>query len=169
MLLISIPALLLADKVARRTSVILGGLLLTSCMLIIGTLYAADLVHNTGIARWVVIVLVFVFGLSYVSTWGIVGKIYASEIQPIETRSAASSVAQGLGFFTNWVVAIMTPVFLANSSFGVYFLFGGICLVTVGVLAVTMVETRGQSLEAIQIAIQRPLDYGERVKSWLRR
>ncbi|KAL1302720.1 hypothetical protein AAFC00_003075 [Neodothiora populina] len=169
MLLISIPALLTADRVARRTSVILGGITLTACMLTIGTLYAADLVHATGPARWVVIILVFVFGLAYVSTWGLVGKIYASEIQPPVTRSSASCVAQGLGFFTNWLVAITTPVFLANSSFGAYFLFGGICLATVIVLAATMPETRGQSLEAIQIAIQRPLTDGGRLTSWLRR
>ena len=42
--------------------------------------------------------LVFVFALTYCSTWAIVGKIYASEIQPVQTRAAANSVAQGLGF-----------------------------------------------------------------------
>ena len=68
-------------------------------MLIIGSLYATDSVHaHAGGGRWVVIVLIFVFALVYVSTWGIVGKIYASEVQPAQTRAAANSVAQGLGF-----------------------------------------------------------------------
>ena len=169
MLVISIPALLFADRIARRTSVIVGGLLLAACMLMIGTLYAADVVRSTGPARWIVIILVFVFGLSFVSTWGIVGKIYASEIQPSVTRSAASSVAQGLGFFTNFLVAITTPIFLANSTFGAYFLFGSICLASVIVLAATMPETRGQSLEAIQEAFQNPLNPGQRMTTQLRR
>lgn len=169
MLVISIPALLLADRVSRRTSIIVGGLLLTSCMLIIGTMYAADLVKSTGPARWVVIILVFVFGISYCSTWGIVGKIYASEIQPSATRSSASCVAQGLGFFTNWLVAITTPIFLARSSSGAYFLFGSISLATLIVLAFTMPETRGQSLESIERAIQNPLNNHGRVASWLKR
>lgn len=169
MLAISIPALLTADRVARRTSVLVGGALLTICMLTIGCLYASDSVHATGPARWAVIVLVFVFGLTYCSTWGVVGKIYASEIQPSVTRSSASCVAQGLGFFTNWLVAITTPVFLANSSFGAYFLFGFLCLSTVLVLAVYMPETRGQSLEAIRESFERPLGSGGRVTSWLRR
>jgi hypothetical protein len=85
-----------------------------------------------------------------------VGKIYASEIQPQTTRSAASAVAQGLGFFTNWIVAIITPVLLANSKFGAYFLFGGVCLGSVGVLMWTMPETRGLSLEDIQRAFAVP-------------
>jgi MFS family permease len=98
MLAISIPAFIFADKWGRRTSVISGGVGLSSCMLLIGTLYATNSVHAYGIARWVVIVSVFVFGLVYCSTWGIVGKIYASEIQPAQTRAAANCVAQGLGF-----------------------------------------------------------------------
>lgn len=98
MLVVSIPAFLLADKWDRRASAISGGLGLSSCMLIIGSLYAANAVHPDGAARWVVIVLVFVFGLTFCSTWAIVGKIYASEIQPANTRAAGNCVALGLGF-----------------------------------------------------------------------
>lgn len=99
MLAISIPATLYADRWGRRTSVIVGGVGLAGCMYIIGCLYATGSVHTTGGAgRWFVIVLIFVFALVYVSTWGIVGKIYASEIQPAETRAAANSIAQGLNF-----------------------------------------------------------------------
>jgi hypothetical protein len=151
MLAISIPAFLLVDKWGRRTSAISGGLGLSSCMLIIGSLYAAGAVHPYGVARWVVIILVFVFGLTFSATWAIVGKIYASEIQPSNTRAAANCVATGLGFvrfcllrrdmannwrqFTNWLVAILTPIFLAHSAFGAYFLFGFLALGTVAVLA----------------------------------
>jgi len=155
-LCISIPALLLADKVSRRSSIIVGGCLLTFCMFTIGTLYASNSVTPQNPARWLVIILVFVFGLAYSATWGIVGKIYASEIQPAATRSAASAVAQGLGFFTNWIVAIITPVLLAKSSYGAYFLFGGICLISVLVLMFSMPETRGLSLEDIQQAFLVP-------------
>ncbi|KAI4742699.1 general substrate transporter [Aureobasidium sp. EXF-12298] len=169
-LAISIPALLLADKVSRRSSVIVGGCILTFCMFTIGTLYASNSVTPQNPARWLVIILVFVFGLAYSATWGIVGKIYASEIQPAATRSAASAVAQGLGFFTNWIVAIITPVLLAKSSYGAYFLFGGICLASVLVLMLSMPETRGLSLEAIQEAFLVPgTAQRGRVVSMLRR
>ena len=155
-LAISVPALLLADKVSRRSSVIVGGCVLTFCMFTIGSLYASNSVTPQNPARWLVIILVFVFGLAYSATWGIVGKIYASEIQPAATRSAASAVAQGLGFFTNWIVAIITPVLLAKSSYGAYFLFGGICFASVLVLMFSMPETRGLSLEAIQETFLAP-------------
>lgn len=98
MLVITIPAFLLADKWGRRTSVLSGGITLSFLMFLMGSLYAAGVVHPFGAARWVVIVSVFAFGLTYCATWAITGKLYASEIQPAHTRAAASSVAQGLNF-----------------------------------------------------------------------
>lgn len=119
MLMISVPALLFADRWGRRTYVITGGISLSSCMFLIGILYAAGVVHPYGAARWVVIVSIFLFAIAYNGAWGVVGKIYASEIQPAKTRAAATCVAQGLGFFTNWLVGFITPIFLAKSSYGV--------------------------------------------------
>lgn len=55
----------------------------------------------------------------------------------------------------NWLVAFATPIFLARSAYGAYFLFGGIALLTVVVLATCMRETRGQSLEDIQDAFRQ--------------
>lgn len=98
MLAISVPAFLLADKWGRRTSAITGGVGLSGIMFLIGSLYAAGAVHPYGVARWVVVVSVFLFGLLFCATWGIVGKIYAAEIQPTHVRAAANCVAQGLAF-----------------------------------------------------------------------
>lgn len=111
MLAISVPAFLLADKWGRRTSAITGGIGLSGCMFLIGSLYAAGLVHPYGTARWVVIVSVFLFGLTYCATWGIVGKIYATEIQPTHVRAAANCVAQGLGFVS------LSSLFTTNSTY----------------------------------------------------
>lgn len=51
---------------------------------------------------------------------------------------------------------MITPILLAKSAYGAYFLFGGLALGTVAVLAAYMPETRGMSLENIQDAFQRP-------------
>ncbi|KAF2220162.1 general substrate transporter [Elsinoe ampelina] len=150
MFAITIPALLLTDRFTRRSITLTGGLILTTCMLLIGSLYASNAITPTSPARFLVISLVFIFGLTYCCTWGIVGKIYASEIQPPQTRSMANCVAQGIGFLTNWLVTILTPIFLAESSYGAYFLFGGFCLTSVVLLWSFMPETKGLSLEGIE-------------------
>ncbi|KAI1766319.1 general substrate transporter [Hypoxylon sp. FL1150] len=158
MFAISIPAFLLADYWSRRAIVTIGGILLTGCMTIVGALYASDSVSNdSGAASWVIIVLIFVFALAYVSTWGIVGKIYASEIQPAHNRATANAMAQALNFFTNFLTAFITPIFLARSSSGPYFLFAGLTCTTLVILWLYMPETRGRSLESIQEAFRPPV------------
>ncbi|KAK2035423.1 general substrate transporter [Colletotrichum zoysiae] len=157
MLLISIPAFMLADKWGRRTSAISGGVFLSGLMMLIGSLYAAGSVGPTGVARWVVIVSVFAFGMAYCATWGIVAKTYASEILPGNTRAAGNSIGMACSFFTNWLVALITPILLSASAYGAYFLFGALTVLTVVVLTVFMPETRGRSLENIQSEFRRPV------------
>lgn len=98
MVTITIPATLYVDRWGRRTSGLVGGIILSSSMFIIGALYLSDSVHPYGIARWVVVILIFVFALTYCATWAIMGKIYASEIQPMKIRNEANSLAQGVSF-----------------------------------------------------------------------
>lgn len=123
MLAISVPAFIFADSWGRRTSTITGGIGLSGCMFVIGTLYATDSVHaHSGSGRWFVILLVFVFALTYCATWGIVGKIYASEIQPVQTRAAANSVAQGLNF-----VSLIQSLAIYMLIYAVHKLACGLC------------------------------------------
>ncbi|GJC77405.1 putative metabolite transport protein YwtG [Colletotrichum liriopes] len=164
MLVISIPAFMLADKWGRRTSAISGGVFLSGIMVLIGSLYAAGSVGSTGAARWVVVVSVFAFGMAYCATWGVVGKIYASEILPGNTRAAGNSIGMASCFpyvdfskFTNWLVALITPILLSASAYGAYFFFGALTVFTVVVLALFMPETRGRSLENIQSEFRRPV------------
>jgi MFS family permease len=99
MFVVSVPAMLCADRFGRRTIVIVGGLSLGTCMVIVGSLYASNsVVPEQPVAGWFIIILIFIFALTYVTTWGIVGKIYASEIQPARNRATANSIAQSLNF-----------------------------------------------------------------------
>ncbi|KAI9705213.1 MAG: hypothetical protein M1820_005360 [Bogoriella megaspora] len=160
-LFVSIPAFLFADRWGRRTITIFGGVVLSALMLLIGAMYASDSVHTFGAGKWVVIVSIFAFACTYAATWAVVSKIYSSEILPMQTRAAANSIAQGFNFFANWLVALITPILLASSTFGAYFLFGSLTLVIATALAVMMPETRGRSLESMQEAFQRPV-----MRSW---
>ena len=98
MTIVSVPAIVVPDRFGRRFGVIFGAAGLAACMWIVGGLYAGDAVHTHGVGRWFVIVFIFIFSLHYCSTWAVSGKIYASEIQPIDIRAAANNVATGLNF-----------------------------------------------------------------------
>jgi sugar porter (SP) family MFS transporter len=159
MMLVTVPAFLLADRWGRRTSTIVGGMALATCMLVIGSLYAANTVYgDRGAARWVVIVLIYIFALVYCMTWAVGVRVHASEIQPRRTKATATGLSQTSNWTLNWIVAFTTPIFLSKSSFGVYFLFGGCILFMVAVCATMMPETMGRSLEEIDAAFDRHRD-----------
>ena len=100
MLAVTIPASIYSDHWGRRTSVITGGMVLASCMLLIGSLYASKSVHGGyGVARWVVVVTIYVFAVAFSVTWAICMKLYSSEIQPLSTRASGTNLAQSV----NWV------------------------------------------------------------------
>lgn len=125
-------------------------------MFLIGGLYAGKAVHGTwGAGRWVVIVSIYIFAVIYSVSWAVGFKIYAAEIQPQRTRASATSLAHGSNWATNFLVALTTPILLAKSSYGVYFLFGGCTVLTAIVCAVFMPETRGKSLEEVEEAFKQ--------------
>ncbi|THC96932.1 hypothetical protein EYZ11_003593 [Aspergillus tanneri] len=150
LVVISVPALLLADKWGRRTSTIVGGLGLTITILLIGTLYATNSVYpDHGAARWIVIVCIYLYSAFFASTWAVSIKVFAPEIQPQHTRAKATALAHGLNWVCNWFVAFICPILLAKNSSAAYFLFGGCCALTTIVCFFFMIETKGKSLDEI--------------------
>lgn len=110
------------------------------------------------------------------AAWAFGLKIFASEIQPRNTRAAAVSIAQGANFLTNFFIAFITPILLDQSTYGAYFLFAGCLLITVLVSMVYMPETRGQDLEAVREAFAdhkfnvgdvRVVKLGKSLTSWI--
>ncbi|KAL8728786.1 MAG: hypothetical protein Q9166_005164 [cf. Caloplaca sp. 2 TL-2023] len=172
----TIPASFLSDKWGRRTSALWGAVTMAFCMILIGSIYASGSVDgDQGVARWIVIVMIYLFTISYSVTWSVGFKLYASEIQPPATRAAASSLAQSANWVCNFIVALITPIFLDYSSFGVYYLFGFSIVFTGLVCAVYMPESRGKSLQAIHREFDQSLHrkvigaWGRRRENWGRK
>lgn len=152
----TVVATIFADQWGRRTSTILGGTLITVLMLLMGTMYAADLVHAThGAGRWVVIVSIYIFAMVYSSTWALCIRTFLVESLPRQTRSSGSSLGQCSNWIANYVVALTTPVFIDRTTFGCYYFFAASALLCTVVCALFMFETKGHTLEVIE---QRYLD-----------
>ncbi|ETW86089.1 MFS sugar transporter [Heterobasidion irregulare TC 32-1] len=136
------------DNWGRRTLMIRGGVVISGTMLLIGTLYATN-ASATAAGRWTIIALIYIFVVAFSMSWAVVNRIYCSEIQPMRTRAAATSLGQCANWTVNWVIAFSTPLFLSKSSSGPYFLFGTCALVTVLVCVLFQPESRGISLEGL--------------------
>ncbi|CAN8098821.1 unnamed protein product [Discula destructiva] len=155
-LVTTVVATIFADKWGRRTSSVLGGTLITILMLLMGTMYAADLVHAThGAGRWVVIVSIYLFAIVYNGTWALAFRTFLVESLPRKTRSSGSSLGQCSNWLANYIVALTTPVFIDRTTFGAYYFFAASAFLCTIVCALFMFETKGHTLEVIE---QRYLD-----------
>ncbi|KAK0458443.1 general substrate transporter [Desarmillaria tabescens] len=96
-----------------------------------------------------IICFIYIFIAGFISTWAIVCRIVCNEVQPTQTRAAASSLGQCANWVVNCVVAFSTPLFLNRSTWGPYFLFGGCSLLNAAVCFAFQPETKGLTLEAI--------------------
>ncbi|RKU39805.1 hypothetical protein DL546_000241 [Coniochaeta pulveracea] len=167
---VTIPATLYADQWGRRITTVLGGLGMAATMFLMGGLYAGGAVdEGRGAGRWIVIVCIYLFAVIFSISWAICVKLYTAEIQPQRTRASATSMAHGSNWISNFLVALCTPALLANSSYGAYFLFGSCTLLTAIVAAVFMPETRGKSLDEIDMAFRArsPMQEWGKVKGML--
>ena len=69
MMIITVPATLMCDMWGRRTSSLVGGSLTFFFILLIGSLYTAGKVYaHHGVARWVVIVSVYLWACIFSAT-----------------------------------------------------------------------------------------------------
>ncbi|KAH7107922.1 general substrate transporter [Auriculariales sp. MPI-PUGE-AT-0066] len=146
---VTIPALIYSDKWGRRPPLIWGGLILSLALLIIASLHASHASDHKG-GQYAVIALIFVYIISFAMSWAVVIRGYVSEIQPMRTRGPATALGQAMNWMVNWTIAFTTPLFLAKSTSGPYFLFGGCSMLTTIVCVFFARESLGISLEDIE-------------------
>jgi hypothetical protein len=145
------------DKIGRRLPLLVGSLVISTALLTLGSLYAkygqplsnGSIGLTNGPPKYMAITSIYIIVAAFASTWAIVGKLYAAEIIPNRYRARACAVQQWVNWTTNFVIALTAPYFLSKSACGPYFLYGGLTLVTVVVLAKWMPETKGLGLERI--------------------
>ncbi|KAM0791305.1 hypothetical protein ACM66B_005777 [Microbotryomycetes sp. NB124-2] len=144
------------DRIGRRQLYLFGGVCISATLFVIGALYASGGAY-TRAGKWTVIVMIELFAIFFAGTWSLVVRLYTSEIQPTKTRAAASSTGQAINQLANFVVALTAPQFLAKSSWGPYMTYGAFSAASTLVAFFFMFETRGRSLESINLDHKAPV------------
>lgn len=82
---------------------------------------------------------------------GPIGWIYPAEIYPQMIRANAMGVTTSCSYLFNLFVALVSPVMFKNILWGTYLFFGCMCIVMALMVYKFYPETRGRSLEEIQL------------------
>ncbi|KAK6174668.1 hypothetical protein SNE40_017901 [Patella caerulea] len=144
----------LMDRAGRRKLLIFSGL--TMAVSLFGMAYYF---HNEEVlmsqgtkASWLPVVSLMLFVIGFSLGWGPIPMLVMSEILPVRVKGTASAIA----IFSNWSFAFAVtlgfiPAQMAIGPPLVFCIFGASCFISVCFVLRFLPETKGKSLEDIEL------------------
>lgn len=149
-----------ADKYGRRPLFIEGGIQMTVCLVIISIVLAHTGVGQAGVpdqpwVAWFTLVFICIYIAAYAWSWGPLGWLYPSEIQPLETRSAGQGIATLVNLLFSFVIGQTYLSMLCSFKWGIFLFFG--IFTVAGTLFVYFLfpETKGIPIEEVPNIFKR--------------
>ncbi|WP_217168905.1 sugar porter family MFS transporter [Streptomyces sp. AC512_CC834] len=155
-MVMTLVAIWLIDKVGRKRLLLTGA----TCMCVSLTVLAATSLllpepDGPGAVGVVTLACLAAFIVSFSASWGAVCWVVISEVFPLHVRGAAVGFCTMLLWLANFVVSLSFPVLLDAVGIGWLFLgFAAICALARVFTARFVVETKGRSLEDIELALR---------------
>ncbi|KAG1048567.1 hypothetical protein G6F43_009052 [Rhizopus delemar] len=155
------------DRWGRRRILIWGAIGMAICMItitVVSAVFDQDLIkpishYNINLesairdirASYSIIVLLCIFIALFALSWGPIGWIYPAEIYPQMIRANAMGITTSCSYLFNLFIALIAPVMFENIGWRTYVFFTCMCLVMALVIHLFYPETKGRSLEEIQL------------------
>jgi sugar porter (SP) family MFS transporter len=164
----TIPAILFLDKWGRRPVLISGAILMSLSMLTIGSVIGVhgytlvnattgtvEVIIPSQTASYIAIMFVYVFVAAFAFSWGPTTWLYCAEIFPMSMRAKGTSLTTAAIWATNCLVSFLVPVLLERITYGTYLIFGILCISMAVLAFVFYPETKGRSLEDMDLVFGR--------------
>jgi len=93
----------------------------------------------------------FTYIAAFGATWLPLPWLYPAEINPLRTRAKANAVSTCSNWLFNFLIVMVTPVMIANISWGTYLFFAVINACFIPIIYFFYPETKKRSLEEIDL------------------
>ncbi|EUJ26141.1 D-arabinose-proton symporter AraT [Listeria floridensis FSL S10-1187] len=141
--------MLIADKFNRRTLLKVGGTVMGLSFVLPAILNS---VMKSDMNPMVMIAFLCVYVAFYSCTWAPLTWVIVGEIFPLAIRGRASGLASSFNWIGSFLVGLMFPLMTASMPQEVVFaIFGIICFLGVLFIQFFVPETRGRTLEEIEL------------------
>ncbi|KIW01441.1 uncharacterized protein PV09_07199 [Verruconis gallopava] len=144
----TLPALFLIDKVGRRPLLMCGAMGTFVSLVIVGGIIAgfSDLASNKA-AGWAGIAFIYIYDINFSYSFAPIGWVLPAELFNLGVRSKAMSLTTSATWMCNFIIGLVTPDMLKTIKYGTYFFFAAFCLLAFAFVWVFVPETKGRSLE----------------------
>lgn len=141
----------LIDRVGRKTLLIIGSTGMVFCLAGVGYIFQTR--QHLELLVWGLVLFIAFFAVSQ----GAVIWVYISEVFPNRVRSKGQALGSSSHWIFNAIIAYLFPVMAVTMSRALpFYLFAGLTTVAVLTFAFAYVETKGRTLEQLQMQLERP-------------
>jgi Sugar (and other) transporter len=147
----TIISCVLADYAGRRILLVVSGIFMSISIVVLGVDFYLTEVMQMESLGWLALLCLIIYIAFFSIGWGPVPWLMLSEIVPARARGFGG----GIGTCINWLAAfVTTKEFLDLTTFvhnyGAFWIFGGVCCISVIFVVLFLFETKGKSLEEIE-------------------
>ncbi|KAH8660884.1 general substrate transporter [Tricladium varicosporioides] len=147
----TIIEMMLIDRIGRRTTLIVGCVVMGVALLVNGALPLAYPKNKNVVSDYTCIVFIFFFTFGYSIGFGPAAWVYGSEIFPTNLRARGLNLAASGGSIGSIVAAQTWPVGMQNIGSKTYFIFMSINLVSAIIIYFAYPETKRKTLEEMDL------------------
>lgn len=152
--LVTVVAMFLMDKVDRKKMLIFGASGMGLSLLVMYAILKFD--SGSQAAAMVSAVALTVYIAFYACTWAPVTWVLIGEVFPLNIRGLGTSLCSATNWLADMVVSLTFPMMLSSWGLDNAFLFYAvICAIAVVVVHKKFMETRGKSLEEIELDLHK--------------
>ncbi|WJH35070.1 sugar porter family MFS transporter [Paenibacillus sp. CC-CFT747] len=142
----TLVALWLIDKAGRKALLLVGSILMTVCLAVVGYGF-----HSPDMPGSWILFFILLYVAAFAVSLGPVVWVMISEIFPTRVRGRATAFAALCLWLADYLVSQTFPMLLDGiGTAATFWLFGAISLVGVFFCAKAVPETKGKSLEEIE-------------------
>jgi len=95
--------------------------------------------------------MLYIYVCFYSMGWGPLPWVYCSDIFPTRTRHYGMALASASQWLFNFTLTKLTPTMVTNLGYKLFLMFGTINILGMGVFSLLIPETKGRSLEDMDI------------------
>lgn len=153
-------AVFTVDRVGRRTLILMSGVGCFCVTVVIATVgYMLGGVISFHVGGWIYVGLLSVFLAFYASGIGCIPWVIMGEIFPTHLRTSAASVATMSNWGSNALVSQVFPLLMGSiGPGGTFSIICGLLLMSVVYMYFNVVETKGRSLEELDLMFRQRAD-----------
>ena len=146
----TIIALVYVDKFGRKPLLLFGLIGMTISLLIAGYTMKLDIARN-----YLVLIPILSYIAFFAFSMGPIPWIFISEVFPNKIRGRAVSIATMALWVSNFIVVQNFPWMVEKIGGGSFYIFSLVCFVTFLFVLLMMPETKGKTLEEIELMWKR--------------